>query len=66
VAELPAGIEPAIQPVSPDTPPPAAAKPVAVEGARALQQEESAPPRPAGKGGFGIDPGGVLRGIFGR
>jgi len=66
VAELPAGREPAIQPVSPDTPPPAAARPMAVEGARALQQEESAPARPAGKGGLGIDPGSLLRGIFGR
>jgi predicted Zn-dependent protease len=66
-ATLPAGKEPAIQPVSADTPPPSAAKPMAVEGARALQQEEAAPPpRPAGKGGMGIDPGSVLRGIFGR
>lgn len=65
---LPQGIEPAIRPVSADAPPPAAAKPVAVEGARALQQEEAgqAPARPAGKSGIGIDPGSVLRGIFGR
>lgn len=69
VGALPSGgMEPAIRPVSADTPPPAAAKPVAVEGARALQQEEAgqAPARPAGKSGIGIDPGGVLRGIFGR
>ncbi len=66
-AALPVGKEPAIQPVSADTPPPAAAQPMAVEGARALNQEEAAPaPRPAGKGGLGIDPAGVLRGIFGR
>jgi predicted Zn-dependent protease len=67
-AELPSGKEPAIQPVSAATPP-AAARPVPVEGARALQQEEAgqAPvARPAGKGGLGVDPASVLRGIFGR
>lgn len=70
VGALPSGgMEPAIRPVGAGVPPAAAAKPVAVEGARALQQEEAgaAPAqKPAGKGGFGIDPGGVLRGIFGR
>lgn len=66
-ASLPAGQEPAIQQVGANVPPPSASKPVAVEGAQALQQEEVAPPsRPAGKSGFGIDPGSVLRGIFGR
>ena len=69
MARLPAGKEPVIRQVSADAPsPPAAAKPVAAEGARALQQEEPAAPavRPGDKGGVGIDPGGVLRGIFGR
>ena len=69
VTALPAGMEPAIRPVGADVPPAAASKPVAVEGARALQQEEAGPApaqKPAGKGGFGIDPGSVLRGIFGR
>ncbi len=69
VGELPQGIEPEIRQVSADVPPPAVAKPVAVEGARALQQEGAAQvpaAAPAGKGGIGIDPGSVLRGIFGR
>lgn len=68
VGALPSGMEPAIRPVGADVPPPAAARPVPVEGARALQQEEAAaqPLKPAGKGGFGIDPGGALRGLFKR
>jgi predicted Zn-dependent protease len=64
---LPPGREPAIRQVSAETPPPAATKPVPTEGTRALQKEEAAPPPPAGgRGGIGIDPGGILRGIFGR
>jgi len=68
VGALPSGgMEPAIRAVSADVPPAAAIKPVAVEGARALQEEAAVPPlKPAGKGGLGIDPGSVLRGIFGR
>lgn len=71
VATLPAGKEPAIQQVSADVPPPpaAAAKPAAPAGARALQQEEPAAAptmRRDSKGGIGVDPGSVLRGIFGR
>lgn len=63
---LPAGKEPVIRQVSADAPP-ASAKPLPAEGARALQQEETAPAaRPAQKGGAGIDAGGILRGIFGR
>jgi beta-barrel assembly-enhancing protease len=67
VAELPAGKEPAIRPVSPDAPAAAVAQPPAA-GARALQEEIQQPPAapPAGRGGFGIDPGGLLRGILGR
>ena len=67
VAALPAGREPAIRQVDPNTPPPAAAKPVPVEGARALQQEDAAAApalKPGSKGG--VDPGSILRGIFGR
>lgn len=70
VGALPQGIDPEIRQVGADVPPPpVAGKPVAVEGARALQQEGAAQPPatvPAGKGGIGIDPGSVLRGIFGR
>jgi hypothetical protein len=65
VAVLPAGKEPAIRQVDPSTPPPAAAKPAPVEGARALQQQEEGgttiPSGGASPGG-----GGILRGIFGR
>lgn len=63
---LPAGREPAIRAVSADAPPPAARRaPAAPEGASTLQPAET-PARPAGKSGTGIDPAGVLRGIFGR
>jgi len=68
VAGLPVGKEPAIRRVSAEVPPAAATQPAA-EGTRALQQQpESGQPAdaPAGRSGFGIDPGGVLRGIFGR
>jgi predicted Zn-dependent protease len=68
-AALPAGREPALRAVSADVAPAAARKSVpAPEGARALQPAEDAQPaRPAGKGGgFGIDPGSLLRGIMGR
>ena len=65
-AVLPSGKEPAIRQVSVDAPP-AAAKPAPSEGARALQKEEAVTPPPiGGRSGFGVDPGGVLRGIFGR
>jgi beta-barrel assembly-enhancing protease len=66
VPGLPAGKEPQIRQVSADAVPAAAGKPAPGTGTRALQQEEPAPSvRPAQKGG-GIDPGSVLRGIFGR
>jgi predicted Zn-dependent protease len=63
-AALPAGREPAIRAVSADTPPPAA-RSAPPAGASTLQPAET-PARPAGKSGPGIDPAGVLRGIFGR
>ena len=67
MAQLPAGKEPQLRLVSADAVSPAAGKPVPAAGTRAMQQEEPAPAaRPAQKGGVGIDPGGVLRGIFGR
>lgn len=73
VATLPGGKEPVIQQVSAGVPPPpaAAAKPVPAAGTRALQQEQGPTTSTLrqdsrGKGGIGIDPGGVLKGIFGR
>jgi predicted Zn-dependent protease len=70
VAALPTGKEPAIRQVSPNTPPPAAAKPAKpapAESASALQQEEGGTTIPStGASGGGLDAGGVFRGIFGR
>jgi len=71
VAQLPAGKEPPVRQVAANVPPPPPAKSAPVEGARALQQEEAGattiPSGPPGsKGGVGVDPAGVLRGIFGR
>ncbi|MBM3356898.1 MAG: peptidase [Betaproteobacteria bacterium] len=68
MGQFPAGREPGIRQVSADVPPPAAQQPVPAQGARALQQDEGAAPavRPGQKGGIGVDPGGILRGIFGR
>jgi predicted Zn-dependent protease len=65
--QLPAGKEPRIRQVSADAVPAATGTPLPAAGTRALTQEESPPgARPAQKGGAGIDPAGVLRGIFGR
>jgi len=68
VAQLPAGAAPAIRNVSAAAPAPAAARPVSTEGARALQQEApAAPAESSGEtSGGGVDPGLLLRGIFGR
>ena len=64
---LPSGIEPAIRQVASNVPPPAAANPVPAGGTRALQAEEPGPAlKGGGKGGVGVDPGSLLRGIFGR
>jgi predicted Zn-dependent protease len=65
VAQLPAGQEPALRAVNPDTRPAASAPAASAEGARAVQTEP-APAAPTGRSGFGIDPGGLLRGILGR
>lgn len=67
VAQLPAGREPPLRQVNPNAPGPVATKPVPADGARALQQEETGIDptlKPAGKSG--VDPAGILRGIFGR
>jgi predicted Zn-dependent protease len=67
LSTLPSGKEPAIRQVGTNVPAPAAANPVPAAGTRALQQDEpGAAPRPGGKSGIGIDPAGILRGIFGR
>jgi beta-barrel assembly-enhancing protease len=66
MAQLPAGATPAIRRVSAEAPP-AAATPLPAEGARALQQEEPAQPASGGdQGGSGVDPGSLLRGLFGQ
>jgi predicted Zn-dependent protease len=66
ISTLPAGKEPPIRQVSADVAPPAASAPSAA-GAKSLTSEEPAPEVKGGsKGGVGIDPGSVLRGIFGR
>ena len=65
-ATLPAGKEPAIRAVSADVAPPAARRSAPPsEGAQTLQPTEAAPP-PASRGGIGVDPGGLLRGIIRR
>ncbi len=67
VPTLPSGKEPAIRQVSADVPAASASKPVPAAGTRALQPDEPATaPRPGGKSGIGVDPAGILRGIFGR
>jgi beta-barrel assembly-enhancing protease len=74
LAQLPAGREPQLRQIAANVPPPPAPKkPAAVDGARALQQQEEGGGTtfPSGgasgsKGGIGVDPAGVLRGIFGR
>ena len=67
MATLPAGKEPPIRQVAGDVPPAPAASAPAAAGTRALTADEAAPAVKGGsKGGLGIDPGSVLRGIFGR
>ncbi len=66
VASLPAGQEPTLRAVSADATP-SAARPAPAEAKSSPAAASPEPaPRPAGKGGFGIDPGGILRGILGR
>lgn len=66
VAMLPGGQEPRIQRVDAKARPPvAAAKQAPADGASALRQSEAAAPA-AAPSGLGIDPGNLLKGIFGR
>lgn len=67
VASLPEGKEPPIKHVSADVArrPATAGTPVPA-GARALRQEEPAPTGRDSPGGFGVDPGALLKGLFGR
>jgi predicted Zn-dependent protease len=66
MSTLPSGKEPPIRQVAADVPPPASAAPAAT-GTKALAAEEPAPTVKGGsKGGLGVDPGSMLRGIFGR
>jgi predicted Zn-dependent protease len=67
VASLPEGKEPPIRQVSADVPlaPATAGKP-APAGARALRQEEPPPALRDSRGGVGVDPGSLLKGLFGR
>jgi predicted Zn-dependent protease len=67
LARLPAGRELEIRRVAADAGPPRAAQPLPAEGARGLAaQPETAPQQPKGGSGIGIDPGQLLRGLFGR
>ena len=69
IATLPAGQEPRIQAVSADVPaaPARTSAEAMPAGARTLQDPgPGASPPGSQKGGFGIDPGGLLRGIMGR
>ena len=66
VPTLPPGKEPPIRQVGADVPAPSSSTPVPAAGTRALQEDGGSATRPAGKSGIGIDPAGVLRGIFGR
>lgn len=68
MAQLPAGATPAIRQAKAEQPP-AAATPLPADGARPSEQEGTTTPPPAAEGepgGSGIDPGSLLRGIFGR
>ena len=66
MARLPAGANPAMRRVAAGAGPMRAAQPLP-EGARGLTEQKSQEPsQPKGGGGIGIDPGQLLRGIFGR
>lgn len=65
LAKLPEGREPGIRTISAEAGPARAATPLPASGAKALQEEPAPAARPAQKG-IGVDPGQILRGIFGR
>ncbi|MBX3650795.1 MAG: M48 family metalloprotease [Burkholderiales bacterium] len=68
LATLPAGRELDIRRVAAGAGPMRAAKPLPAGGARGLAEQQPAPPAqpPKGGSGIGIDPGQLLRGLFGR
>lgn len=69
LAQLPAGAAPPLRAVTAEAPAAAAQKPLPAAGARALREadrSEEAPTVTPGGRGLGVDPGGILRGIFGR
>jgi predicted Zn-dependent protease len=68
---LPEGLEPQIMTVSVKAPPARAGGTRTPSGVRAMQQEgesasSSAGTNPAPRGGMGLDPGNLLRGLMGR
>lgn len=67
LGRLPAGRIPAIQAVTAQAEPAAAGQPVAAEGVRSLTETpQPAPAKPPSSKGGVLDPGQLLRGIFGR
>ncbi len=65
VAGLPAGRDPEIRRIAAGAGPVRAAKPLPAEGARGLAAQPAAQPEQP-KGGAGLDPAQLLRGLFGR
>lgn len=66
VASLPAGAEPQLRAIDADAVAQPATRPAPPSGAKPLKEEEAAPTVRPGQRGIGVDPGGILRGIFGR
>ena len=71
LSRLPAGLELEIRRVAAGAGPMRAAQPLPAEGARGLaaqpqQPQPAQPPQQPPKSGIGIDPGQLLRGLFGR
>ncbi len=65
LSRLPAGLELEIRRVAAGAGAMRAAQPLPAEGARGLAEQQPEP-QPKGDGGIGIDPGQLLRGLFGR
>ena len=67
LSRLPAGLEREIRRVAAGAGPMRAAQPLPAEGARGLAAQPQQPAQqPKSGGGIGIDPGQLLRGLFGR
>ena len=67
LSRLPAGLELEIRRVAAGAGPMRAAQPLPAEGARGLAAQPQQPAQqPKSGGGIGIDPGQLLRGLFGR